>query len=255
MATGTITALNGTIEIPINEDVTNLALQVRGTFAGHNCAFEGQVEEGGTWFPTDAVRSTGNVVETTSGVLGASPAYSWDISVGGYKRLRVRNTAYTSGSQSWDYRAYKGGPECAPVASGAVAINAALPAGAAKVGDVGAQVTANATGAGVIAKVLSAASTNATNVKASAGRLYGVHLGNTSAAWKYLKLHNTAAAPTPGAGVVAIIAIPPGGQVSVGFDVGIGFATGIGYTITNLSPDADVTAVAAGDVVGTLVFA
>lgn len=253
MSTDTLALVGSSFEIQLGPDTTNVSLSVRGTFAGFNCIFEGQVEDGGTWFPTDAVRSVGATVESVTGVLSAAPAYSWDVSVGGYRRLRMRCTARTSGTQVWDYNSYRGGPECAPV-SVVSSISAALPAGTSKIGDTGAQITANATGAGLIAKVLSAASTNATVVKASAGRLYGFQLANTSAAWKYLKLHNVAVAPTPGAAVAATIAIPPGGHVSVGFDVGMGFATGIGYTITNLSPENDTTVVAVGDVVGHLVF-
>src|SRR5581483_5493004 len=56
----------------------------------------------------------------------------------------------------------------------------------------------SATGAATKARVKSAASTNATSVKASAGRLYQIHLCNTSAALKFVKFYNKASAPTVG---------------------------------------------------------
>jgi hypothetical protein len=113
----------------------------------------------------------------------------------------------------------------------------------------------SAVGAASVQLLVAAASTNSTLVKASAGRLLGWQLANTSAAWRYVKLHNQATAPTAGTGVVATIPIPPGGQVALSLEGGIAFATGIALTTTTGSASADAAAVAAGDVVGTLFFA
>jgi hypothetical protein len=132
---------------------------------------------------------------------------------------------------------------------------AAIAAGTNAIGDVGVQYRATATGAASIRHIVSAASTNATIVKAAAGRVVGWQLANTTAAYRYVKLHNIATAPTAGAGVVQTIAIPPNGAVSGSHVGGIGFATGIGLTIVTGSADADATAVAAGDVVGDVFFA
>ena len=103
------------------------------------------------------------------------------------------------------------------------------------------------------AKILSAASTNATNLKASAGRLYGYTLANTTASFKFFKIYNKASAPTVGTDVpVAILAIPPNTTISAEWTVPITMATGIAYSINGGSADSDTTAVAVGDVVGTL---
>jgi hypothetical protein len=104
------------------------------------------------------------------------------------------------------------------------------------------------------AKILSAASTNATSVKASAGQLYGWALFNSSATAKFVKLHNTAGTPTAGASVDFTILVPPGSGANVEFSHGIPYATGIGYTITGAAADADTTAVAANDVLGILLY-
>lgn len=128
-------------------------------------------------------------------------------------------------------------------------------AGTNLIGDVGLQVRANATGAASIANVVSAASTNATSVKGSPGRLLGWTLQNTTATVQYVKLHNIASAPTAGSGVLATIGIPANGQNTLAIPQGIAFATGIGYTIVTGSAATDATATTAGSVVGTLVFA
>jgi hypothetical protein len=146
----------------------------------------------------------------------------------------------------------------AVTASGTVTANigtGALAAGANAIGDVGIQVRANATGAASIHHFVAAATTNALNIKASAGRVLGWAFGNTTAVWQYVKLHNTAGAPTAGAGVVQTIAIPPGGVNVQNIPAGIGFATGIARTCVTGSADADATATTLGAVVGDIFFA
>jgi hypothetical protein len=144
----------------------------------------------------------------------------------------------------------------APQAVKVVSMPATVPnASTTLIGDVGQQYRANATGAASGTHIVSAATTNSTLVKSSAGRVLGWSLANTTAAWKYVKLHNQATAPTAGTGVVRTIAIPPNGVREMAIEGGVAFATGIGLTITNLSADADATAVAVGDVVGDLFFA
>lgn len=117
-------------------------------------------------------------------------------------------------------------------------------------------IAASTTVAGTsVAKVLSAASTNPTLVKSTSGRLYGYQLANTTAAWKFLRLYNLTVAPTVGTSVpFMVVPIPPNGMVDIHNTVPVAFATGISYAITGASPDLDATAVAAGDVVGHLVW-
>lgn len=130
-----------------------------------------------------------------------------------------------------------------------------LAAGTAAVGDVGSQYRANATGAASKAHLVSAASTNLTNIKASAGRLLGWCLANTSAAWKYVKIHNVAGAPTAGASVYMTIAIPPNGISTMMLEGGVAMSTGIAYSTVTGAADTDTTAVALNDIVGDIFFA
>ena len=96
----------------------------------------------------------------------------------------------------------------------------------------------------------SAATTNATSVKASAGTVYGITATNINAAIRYLKLYNKASAPTVGTDVpVLSIPIPATGQVSINPGaMGIRFGTGIALAITAAAADTDTTAVAASEI-------
>jgi hypothetical protein len=111
--TGDITAIQATIGTPVaggtvSGDVSrasNIMAFCTGTFAGVNVTFEGSLEASGdaNWFGVQAVRSNANTIETTTGVLAAQPAYGWELSVNALRRVRVRCTARTSGTQSWRF--------------------------------------------------------------------------------------------------------------------------------------------------------
>ncbi|MCA3068120.1 MAG: hypothetical protein ING73_14490 [Rhodocyclaceae bacterium] len=137
--------------------------------------------------------------------------------------------------------------------SGTITTNNA--AGTNAIGDVGIQLRANATGASSTLKIVSAATTNATIVKASAGRVVGYQLQNTTASVVYVKLHNQATTPTAGASVFLPIAIPANGKAEFASEAGIAFTTGIGLTTVTGAADADATAVALNAIVGSIQFA
>lgn len=99
----------------------------------------------------------------------------------------------------------------------------------------------------------SAATTNATVVKASAGQVYDVEVYNTNASPRWLKFYNLAASPTVGSStIVRKVMIPgntAGGGVTRTIPMGLAFSTGIAYAITTGVADSDTTAVAANEVV------
>jgi hypothetical protein len=99
-----------------------------------------------------------------------------------------------------------------------------------------------------------AASTNATNIKASAGQLYGYMISNTSAAYTYLCFHNTAGTPTAGASIFFKIGIPAGGAANVEFSNGIAFSTGIAISTVTGAPDSNTTAIALSDQIINLFY-
>lgn len=101
------------------------------------------------------------------------------------------------------------------------------------------------------ARLLSAAGTSgdATNVKASAGRLYSIQGYNAATAVRYLKLYNAASAPTAGSGTpVKTIALPPQSAFALDWPLGLTFATGIGFTLVTGSADNSSSSVTAADI-------
>jgi len=264
--TGAITASSQTVAADVTQ-ASNLMIFVTGTFTGHNCTFEGSIDGGTNWFGIQAVRSNSNTIELVTGVIATGHAYAWELSVNALTNFRVRATAHASGTANWRFTLGSFATEPIPATqvsatqpvSGTVTANigtGALAAGAAAIGDVGVQYRATATGAASQSNFVAAATTNATVIKGSAGRLLGYVLTNNAAAVRYVKLHNSATAPTAGAGVVGTIGVPPnGGTVAFQMEGGIGFATGISITTVTGAAAADATAVAAADIVGTFYFA
>lgn len=118
-------------------------------------------------------------------------------------------------------------------------------------------LAASATVAGaLIAKVNSAATTNATLVKSTAARLHGYSLTNTHATLtRYVKLHNQATAPTVGTSAVTmVIAIPALRSVNIALTVPVTFATGMSYSIVAGPLDTDAVAVLANEVTGFILY-
>jgi hypothetical protein len=97
--------------------------------------------------------------------------------------------------------------------------------------------------------LVSAATTNATNIKASAGQVYGWYIYNSNAAARKVAFHNTAGTPTAGASVSFAIVIPPTSAANVEFTNGIAYGTGIAITTVTDLTDAGATAVAASDLI------
>lgn len=107
-----------------------------------------------------------------------------------------------------------------------------------------------------IERLVSANSTNATSVKASAGQVFGWVLWNDNAAHRFFKLYNKASAPTVGTDTpVMTIGLPPDASVHVEFVTGIEFDTGIGFGTTTGVADSDTGAVAANEILVNLFYA
>lgn len=107
---------------------------------------------------------------------------------------------------------------------------------------------ASAAGGGSLYNLVAAATTNAANVKASAGKVHGLHCANIAAYGVYVKLYDKASSPTVGTDTpVATFTVPAGGSLSFAPTVGLNFSTGISVAITKDSATADTTAVAAKD--------
>ncbi len=104
-------------------------------------------------------------------------------------------------------------------------------------------------------RLISAATTNATVVKASQGNIYNIQAFNNGVAAAYLKFYNIATSPTVGTTTtVKVLMLPPGGGLTVDSSAGIQFATGISYSIVTNLVDTDATAIAINQVAVNIDF-
>lgn len=235
--TGNVTSATSTVACDVTK-ASNVMMYCTGTFAGVNCAFEGSIDNGATWFSVQAVRSNSNTVETTTGVLAAAPAYAWEMSVNAYTNVRVRATAWTSGTQVWRILPGAYATEPAP---------AIQSHGITGTVSVSGTVTANPA-TGTTYNVVTAATTNAAVVKATAGSIYELSIANLTASTIYVKFYNKATAPTVGTDVpVLTIPVATGATLMQPFgEVGKRFAAGIGIAVTGAAAATDTTVIAAG---------
>ena len=109
-------------------------------------------------------------------------------------------------------------------------------------------------------KLISAATTNATSVKASGGNLFFVSVSNINAAARYLKLYNKTSAPNVGTDVPILTFLIPGNTAGAGSNLGIPpqglrFNTGIAFALTTGVSDTDAVAVAANEIIVNLGYA
>jgi hypothetical protein len=120
LVTGTITASGQTAFIDCSRGSNIIAHMVATSLVGHNCTFEGSIDStngtDGAWFAIQAARTNANTPELTTGVLAATPAYGWELSVNGLKYIRVRATAHTSGTATWKFQQAPYATEPIPVA-------------------------------------------------------------------------------------------------------------------------------------------
>lgn len=125
-----------------------------------------------------------------------------------------------------------------------------IAAGANLIGDVSLQP--RTTGGLTMHKTTSAATTNATSVKGSAGQVYNIQCFNVNAAVRYLKLYNKATAPTVGTDVPVKTLAIPGNTAGSGFVIawpqGVAFDTGIAFALTTEATDAGTTGVALSEI-------
>lgn len=98
----------------------------------------------------------------------------------------------------------------------------------------------------------SAASTNSTSVKGSAGNVYGISAINTTSTIYYLRMYNSSSAPTcsSATGFIESLPIPNAAGAGAGFVrmsvVSQGYTTGIGFCITGGGGSTDNTNAATG---------
>jgi len=127
-----------------------------------------------------------------------------------------------------------------------------IAAGTNSIGNVG--IVPRTTGGLTTYHLVSAATTNLVNIKASAGQLFGWYIYNSNAAARKVAFHNSASAPTAGASIFFTLVIPPTSGANVFLPMGIAFSAGISIsTVTGLA-DSDTAAVALNDLIINLFY-
>lgn len=107
---------------------------------------------------------------------------------------------------------------------------------------------------------ISAATTNSTSIKTSAGMVYGVHITNIDDSVVYLKFYDKASAPTVGTDTIKFVVGCPvaavdadGASVDPFWPQGITFSTGIGCGLVSAITDT-TTAVGADKIQVTIYY-
>lgn len=97
--------------------------------------------------------------------------------------------------------------------------------------------------------LVSAANTNPTNIKSSAGTVNGWYIYNSNGSARKIAFHNNAGTPTAGVGVLSSLVIPPLSAANVSFPDGITFTTGIAITTVTGLDDANASGVSTNDLI------
>jgi hypothetical protein len=235
VVTGAITG-NGQTVVAAVTDAGTVAVTVDGTYS-LSLAFEACVDiTQATWVAVTGKRTDTPVVAPGYITSITSLTLGFEFSVSGFSYFRVRSTAYTSGQANINIGLSPSSIDPSPVVS----------------------IAKNISGGATAAKLVSAATTNATSLKATAGQLYSAHATNNSASWRYLKFYNKASAPTVGTDVpVLVFGLPPTSSIPCALpaDLGVSFTTGIAYAITGGIADADTAAIGAAEVALALNYA
>lgn len=242
---GELTTSGNTLAVNVT-DASNVMLHIRNTGSAAMAAgvfvFEGSVDStdgsDGTWFALQAIRSDSNTIETgraaSSLAAGTGQLYAWELSVNAVRWFRIRCTTTVTASSIARWTIIRGTYATEPIPG--IQTHA-----------VTGTVTANSPSGSAIS-VVTAASTNASNQKSSAGNLFEISAANPTATPAFLKLYNKASAPTVGTDVpILTIPIPANNQISIEFgNIGKRFTTGIAMAVTGAIVATDTTSAVAG---------
>ena len=188
----------------------------------------------------------------TAPVTTATAAGQWIFpTLGRYFRVQV--TAYTSGVPA-AVGVLKSAPAFYPASTPSV--NIAQVGAVAVTGGI-ALGTNGATNGSTMTTLVSAATNNLTQLKASLGRIHLIHIQNTNAAIRYLKIFSLPSASVTMGTTAAVgnFSIPGSGKLEVQTDLGLNYGgTGISYAMVTGSSLTDNTAVGAGDLIANFQF-
>jgi len=259
VTTGPVNTVNAAMTVDVRR-ASNVVFHVRNTgtaaMAAGQFAFEASLDStdglNGTWFSIQAIRSNANTIETTTGTLaiaiGAGLAYSWEASVNAYQFVRVRCTTAVTASATATWLAQRGSYATEPIPAAQVSATQPVTLTSTTLSGVANAVNSTPVAGGTVSSIVTAATTNATSVKATAGSLYEVTFSNVTATAAYVKFYNKASAPTVGTDI-PVATFPVAANTTVTYEFGpIGkrFSTGIAVAVTGAAVATDTTAFVAG---------
>lgn len=248
-ANGNAVTPASTVTLQCGGSYSSAIIQITGTYTG---ALTVQVTLDGTnWVNLSGTTSIVNVATKASvGSFASATTGVFQVDVAGVQGVRVSAIAGAmTGTATVSIQAGAG--------TGIVSIDTPVVLGAST-----AAIGTISTPAGTAISVTSAASTNASSQKASAGNLFEITVSNPTATPAYVKLYNKASAPTVGTDVPVLTIVAPAtaatqspSVISLNFgQIGKRFATGIAMAITGGVAATDTTnAVAGVQVHGTYV--
>lgn len=205
------------------------SLQVTGVWSG-TLTFQGSNDNSN--FVNIYVYQINNITNLTFSYT-ANGLYAAPIT---FRYLQVKMTSYTSGTANGTLELYTTPPSY-------ISLLYANQAGTWNTG-----LLTSTTGGSGDFHLISAATTNATSIKASAGQVYGYEIYNSNASVRYVKLYNKASSPVVGTDTpFRTIGVPANGRASFQTAMGLAMGTGIALATTTGIADTDSTAVGAND--------
>ncbi len=245
IVSGEISAVNGAVVCTLG-NAKGVTFGTTGTYLSVTLAFEAS-HNGTNWYAIFAQRQDTIAASTTSLLIGtANLCFFADVN--GFRFFRVRVSAIASGTvMIW----------IAPTDAISIPTNPFSTVTISGTPNMQAYNSASTTyGYASYHVKISAASTNATSVKAAAAQVGSIILANSHAtAWRYAKFYNKSSAPTVGTDVpLMIIAIPPQDTITIHNQAGLRFITGLAYAITALPAITDTTAIGADEVIVNLIY-
>jgi len=229
-------------------DVSGFAeasIQFTGTFPAGSAVVAAQVSnDNSTWVNTTVQNATGNTTQSAS-TLTAVGLFRVALLGARYFRLRI-TTVGTSSTYDFAYtfnpRTTNSNIQSVFIANTATNTSQLSPT--------------TSFGYATYHTAISAATTNATNVKSSQAVIPVIRLTNTTSTIRYFKIFNLSVAPTMGTSTPVLnYAIEPNSSQNIDFGTyTLRLTTGFSYAITGGQALLDTTAVGAGDVLVNVAY-